>query len=525
MPTAGRRAWAGGVVVAAFAATLAFGQPKSSPQTPAENEQPAQGADQAQVDRGRYLTSLGDCVACHTAKGGVRFAGGRPIETPFGTVLSANLTPDEATGIGRYTQDTFYRALHEGIDKDGHHLFPAFPYNYYTNVTREDSDAIFTYLRTIPAVSHALDRNQLRFPFNIRALTGVWNWMFLDRGPYQPDLQKTPEWNRGAYLAEGLGHCQACHTPKNMLGAPKKDEAFRGGMFGDWFAPDLTPNRRTGLGGWQRDALLEFLRHGLNGHSAAAAEMGEVVAFSTSQMNDADLAALVTYLRDRPPSPDVHAEAPPEAVMQQGQAIWEDECSACHRMDGSGVPRYFPPIKASANLQQANATTVLHYILAGAHRAPTDRAPTPFAMPAFWWKLDDGQIAAVATYARNSWGNQAAAVAADDVARLRARLRFETTGNPGHAGTMSRPGPNTEAPPDTLSSDNGTPAAGRAAPLASSAPAASAPAAASAPGGAASAPGVADEHAAAPAPGHGGSMVAGDGRAQHPGGTPADGPH
>ena len=169
--------------------------------------------------------------------------------------------------------------------------------------------------------------------------------------------------------------------------------------------------------------------------------------------------------------------------MQQGQAIWEDECSACHRMDGSGVPRYFPPIKASANLQQANATTVLHYILAGAHRAPTDRAPTPFAMPAFWWKLDDGQIAAVATYARNSWGNQAAAVAADDVARLRAKLRSR---RPATRGTPERrPGPNTDAPPDTLSSDNGTPAAGRAAP----------------------------------------PMVAGDGRAQHPGGAPADGAH
>ena len=160
--------------------------------------------------------------------------------------------------------------------------------------------------------------------------------------------------------------------------------------------------------------------------------------------------------------------------MQQGKAIWEDECSACHRMDGSGVPRYFPPVKASANVQQANATTVLHYILAGAHRAPTDRAPTPFAMPAFYWKLDDDQIAAVATYARNSWGNQAAAVSADDVAKLRAKLRFgpsRTEAAEAKTTPMSRPGPNTDAPADTLSSDNGTPAAGRAAPAASSPPA------------------------------------------------------
>jgi mono/diheme cytochrome c family protein len=219
--------------------------------------------------------------------------------------------------------------------------------------------------------------------------------------------------------------------------------------------------------------------------------MGEVVAFSTSQMGDDDVAALVTYLRDRAPSPDAKAEGAAAAVMQQGRAIWEDECSACHRMDGAGVPRYFPPVKGSANVQQTNATTVLHYILAGAHRAPTDRAPTPLAMPAFYWKLDDAQIAAVATYARNSWGNQAAAVSADDVARLRAKLRFASAPNDAEqATTMSRPGPNTDAPADTLSSDNGTPAAGRAAPAASAtrsaspaAPSASASQAASASGG------------------------------------------
>jgi mono/diheme cytochrome c family protein len=506
----------GGALVAVLACTLALGQPKSSPQTPAASVQPAQGASQAEVERGLYLTSLGDCVACHTEKDGARFAGGRAVETPFGTVLSANLTPDEATGIGRYTLDTFYRALHEGIDKDGRHLFPAFPYNYYTNVTREDADAIYAYLRTIPAVSHAVDRNQLHFPFNIRALTGVWNWMFLDRGPYRPNAEKSPAWNRGAYLAEGLGHCQACHTPRNILGAPKKDDAYRGGTFGEWFAPDITPNRRTGLGAWDRDALLSFLRQGLNGHSAAAAEMGEVVAFSTSQMNDADLAALVAYLNDRPPSPDVQVAKPADAVMRQGKAVWEDECSACHRMDGSGVPRYFPPIKASANVQQANPTTVLHYILAGAHRAPTDRAPTPLSMPAFYWKLDDDQVAAVATYARNSWGNEAQAVSADEVAKLRTKLRFgPTAGDVAHPTALSRPGPLTWAPADTLSPDNGTAAAGRTAPASASAPpapsdAASAPSAASGP---------ADTSASAV-----GRSSGGDGANAHPVGVPASGP-
>ena len=494
MGSLARSGTACGVALVALIGTFALGQPKSSPQTPAEGVQPAPGADKGLIERGRYLVSVGDCVACHTQKDGARFAGGRPIETPFGTVLSANLTPDDATGIGRYTPDAFYRALHEGLDKDGRHLFPAFPYNYYTKVTREDSDAMFAYLKAIPAVSHDVDRNHLKFPFNIRALTGMWNWLFLDRGPYEPVAGKSPEWNRGAYLAEGLGHCQACHTPRNTLGGPNKDEAYRGGTFGEWVAPDLTPNRRTGLGGWDRDALLDFLRNGLNGHSAAAAEMGEVVAFSTSQMNDADLSALVTYLGDRPASPDAQLTQPADAVMQQGKAIWEDECSACHRMDGSGVPRFFPPVKTSANLQQANPTTVLHYILAGAHRAPTQGAPTPFAMPGFWWKLDDDQVAAVATYARNSWGNQAATVSADAVAKLRSRLTFgpSRTAAAEATTTLSHPGPNTDAPADTLSSDNGTPAAGRAAPVSTSAD---------------------------------GTVAADGGSEGHPGGGSASGPH
>jgi len=513
MPSAATAAIGASAVVAVLACTVALGQPKSSPQTPAPSVRQPEAASKEQVERGLYLTSLGDCVACHTEKGGARFAGGRPVKTPFGTVLSANLTPDEATGIGRYTPDTFYRALHEGIDEDGEHLFPAFPYNYYTNVTREDSDAIFAYLRTIPAVSHRLDRNRLHFPFNIRALTGVWNWLFLDRGPYRPNPGKSAAWNRGAYLAEGLGHCQACHTPKNFLGAPKKDEAFRGGTFGEWFAPDITPNRRTGIGAWDHDALLAFLRQGLNGHSAAVAEMGEVVAFSTSQMNEGDLAALLAYLGDRPPSPDAQVARPADALMQQGKAIWDDACSACHRMDGSGVPRYFPPIRGSANVQQTNATTVLHYILAGAHRVPTDGAPTPLSMPAFYWKLDDAQIAAVATYARNSWGNEAPAVSSDDVARLRAKLHFgPAPSDVARSTSMTRPGPLTLSPADTLSADNGTVNAGRAAPAATSAPSAASAATSAADAASASASGGA----------HGSADS--DRDKSHPGGVPAGGP-
>jgi mono/diheme cytochrome c family protein len=446
--------------------TLLFAQPKTAPQAPpAPSVANPLDAPQAQIDKGRYLVQLGDCVACHTDKGGERFAGGRKVETPFGTLLSANITPDPQTGIGRYNADTFYRALHEGIDHEGRHLYPAFPYNYYTKVSREDSDAMFAYLRTIAPVNKEVHRNQLPFPFNIRGLMVVWNAMFLDKGNYQPDASKPPEWNRGAYLVEGLGHCEACHTAKNMLGAPKKDKAFQGGIFGEWFAPDITANQRTGIGAWHDDALREFFRRGTNVHSAASGEMGEVVAFSTSQMNDADVAATIAYLRTIAPSPDAKVDAPDQKVMKQGEAIFQDNCAACHRMDGSGVPRYFPPIKGDSNVQQDDPTSLIHFVLAGTRKVPVDAAPTPLSMPAFDWKLSDQQVAAVLTYVRNSWGNSASPVNADKVADLRKKLKLETKprGNPPPTD-MAHPGALTLTPANTDSRANGTPDAGKAAP-------------------------------------------------------------
>jgi mono/diheme cytochrome c family protein len=456
----------GGAAVAITMSTLLMAQPQSAPQSSAPSvNPPPSGASNVQVERGRYLVQLGDCVACHTDKGGARFAGGRKVETPFGTLLSANITPDDDTGIGRYTPDTFYRALHEGIDREGRHLYPAFPYNYYTQVTREDSDAMFAYLRTIPRVRKEVHRNQLPFPFNVRALMGVWNAMFLHEGPYKPDAGKPEQWNRGAYLVEGLGHCQACHTPKNMLGSAKQGDAFRGGIFAQWFAPDLTSNARTGLGAWKDDEVREFLKRGLNAHSAAAGEMGEVVAFSTSQMNDADTAAMLAYLRSIPASPDVKSDAPDQKAMKQGEAIWQDACAACHRTDGSGVPRYFPPMQHNLNAQQSDPTTLIHYVLAGARKVPTDGAPTPLSMPAFHWKLSDEQVAAVLTYIRNSWGNVAPPVKTDQVADLRKKLdlKAQPRGNPAPTD-LAHPGAETLGVANTDSRANGTPQAGQAAP-------------------------------------------------------------
>ncbi len=424
----------------------------------------------AQIERGRYLTALGDCIACHTPAGAAPFSGGRPVVTPFGTVLSANLTPDTGSGIGRYTPDTFYRALHEGLDHEGRHLYPAFPYTNYTRVTREDSDAIYAYLHTaIKPVNHTVDRNQLSFPFNIRGLMAVWNSMFFDKGELAPNAAKTAEWNRGAYLVEGLGHCQACHTPHNFMGGLKHDMAFNGGVFDTWFASDITPNTRTGIGGWKREEVLAFLRAGENAHSAASGEMGEVVGFSTSQMSDADLSAIAAYLAGLPASPSYEVSAPEQPQMLQGQAIWQDACAACHRQDAVGVPRYFPPLRGDANLQQRDPTTVIHYILTGAQHRPTAQAPTPLSMPSFAWKLDDAQLAAVATYARNSWGNSAPAVSAKQVAALRRKLIAADQGRKPESTPhdLKHPGPLTLAPANTDSRENGTLHAGDVAPPAS----------------------------------------------------------
>jgi mono/diheme cytochrome c family protein len=455
----------GAVLTAIAAGTLVLGQPKSAPQTPAPAANPPSGVPKAQLDRGRYLTEVGDCVACHTQQGGERLAGARPVETPFGTLLSANITPDKDTGIGNWNADQFYRAMHEGIDNQGKHLYPAFPYNYYTNVTREDSDAIFAYLRSVPPVHKQFERNKLPFPFKIRQLMIGWNLLFLHKGPYRPDSSKSAAWNRGAYLVQGLGHCEACHTPMNVLGAPKSGKSFHGGRFGEWFAPDITPNKRVGIGAWDDDSLREFLRRGLNVHSSASGEMGEVVAFSTSQMNDADLNAVIGYLRTAQASPDAKVASADAAVMKQGQAIWQDSCSACHQMDAGGVPRYFPPLQHDPNVQQTDPTTLVHFILAGTRKVPTGSAPTPLSMPAFDWKLDDQQVAAVATYVRNSWGNAAQPVDADEVHKLRDKLK-RPQGHPEMQpdARLAHPGPNTLAPPGTDSRDNGSAQAGRAAP-------------------------------------------------------------
>lgn len=380
----------------------------------------------AQLRRGQYLVAAGDCISCHQREGGQPFAGGLGLNTPFGIIYTPNITPDRSTGIGGWTADQFYRAMHDGKDAQGEDLYPAFPYPWFRRVSREDDDAIFAYLTTVPAVNYTPPKNDLSFPLNFRSMVGAWNLLFLDSHNFQSDPDQSAEWNRGAYLVTGLGHCGGCHTPKNFLGADKSKEELHGGTLDNWVAPDLTSNSRLGLGDWSVDEIAEFLATGRNAHAAAGGAMADVITHSTSHISDADRRAIAVYLKSQPPSPSVASSAPDSGAMRRGAEIYSDACSSCHLDNGIGQSRLFPPLGKDAMLQQPDPTGLEHLILAGTRVGVSASHPSPLGMPSFAWKLTDQEIADVSTYIRNSWGNQAAPVAASDVSSLRKKLKLDT---------------------------------------------------------------------------------------------------
>jgi mono/diheme cytochrome c family protein len=379
----------------------------------------------SKVARGRTLATAGDCVACHTADKGKPFAGGRPIETPFGVIYSPNLTPDRDTGIGGWSDEQFYRAMHEGIGPSGRQLYPAFPYPYFTRGTHEDVSAIRAYLDTLEPVKSARQPPKFPWPLNWRFLLHGWNWLYFDEGTFQANAQKGPEWNRGAYLVEGLGHCGACHTAKNFAGGSKTSEALQGGALQGWFAPNLTNEQRIGLNAWSTDDIVDYLKTGRNSHSGATGLMAEVITDSTSKLDRSDLHAIASYLKDQPGQPQGAAPLQGSSALAAGRAIYQDSCSACHQSDGKGVPQLFSPLAGSALLQSRDHTTAIRLVLEGARTAPTDARPTTSAMPAYGWKLTDAEVAAVLTYAGNDWGNATPEVTEADVKAVRQRLQAE----------------------------------------------------------------------------------------------------
>lgn len=372
------------------------------------------------IARGKALTEAGDCYSCHTADPARPFAGGKRIDTPFGAIYSPNLTPDRDTGLGAWTDDGFYRALHEGVAPDGSRYYPAFPYPNFTRMIRDDVLAIRAYLATLTPVRNIPPSPQLRWPLNYRVLMRGWNWLFFRPGIFKPDQQKSAEWNRGGYLVEGAAHCGACHTPKNLFGADKHGQSYAGGLIEGWFAPRLDGAERSGLKSWSVDDIAEYLQSGRNGRSHAGGPMAEVVANSTSKMSDADVRAMAVYLKDLPAGAPKHAVSPPpQAQMDNGARIYKGACIACHEADGAGAPRIYPPLPGNANLQAADPSSTLRIILDGAESMTTTRAPNSGSMPAYAAKLSDRDLADVATYIRNSWGNAAPAVSPEQVAKAR----------------------------------------------------------------------------------------------------------
>jgi len=383
----------------------------------------------ATIEHGRVLAALGNCAVCHTAPGGVTNAGGRALETPFGTVYSTNITPDEATGIGAWSYPAFERAMREGIHRDGHRLYPAFPYTAFAKTTDADLQALYAYLMVQDPASALTPGNRLNFPFNLRPLLAGWNAMFLRTGPVHADDSRSAEWNRGAYLVEGLGHCGGCHSPRNALGAEKSgSNHLVGGLAEGWEAPSLTALSRAPVP-WTEEDFFLYLRTGHSPlHGVAAGPMGPVVSALT-QMPDADIRAMATYLAsyNAPISHDdqrartVGLEALSNRAIiasagNTGAQIYDGACAVCHE---GAAPVLFrvqrTPLALNSNLHSARPDNLVRVILHGIQQPATDDLGT---MPAFDRSLDDRQIAELVTYLRQrfaagkpAWENLEPAVA------------------------------------------------------------------------------------------------------------------
>ncbi len=369
------------------------------------------------IEKGRYLAAAGSCATCHTGPEGVRYAGGHAFRTPFGTIYSTNITPDEETGIGLWTEAQFRRAMREGVDADDRHLYPVFPYPSYTKVSDEDVSAIFAYLRTIRPESYTPPENEMKIPFRWRALIGVWKAMYLETGRFQQDPLQSADWNRGAYLVEGLSHCGACHTPRNVLGSEKKDEAYSGatyldeveqGMIRPWAAVNLT-SAEAGLGPWSVEDLAKYLKTGHSLRAGTFGPMNKVIVDSTSRLTDEDINAMANYLKSRPAIDRNRPQKISVEDLQLGEHVYSIHCATCHLPTGL-VNDKGPPVADSAVVLAPDPATLINVILYGAVVPEPEPEGAWESMEGFEIKLDDEEVAALANYMRTSWGHAAGKV-------------------------------------------------------------------------------------------------------------------
>jgi mono/diheme cytochrome c family protein len=373
------------------------------------------------LGHGAYLVHAADCMPCHSGPGQPAFSGGRTLTTPFGRMVSPNITPDKRTGIGRWTDDQFYRIIHDGVGRGGRYIYPVMPFTSYTRMTRQDVLDIKAYLFSLKPISAERAVNQLTFPFNIRASLLGWRIMFFQAGTYRQDPAQSAVWNRGAYLVQGAGHCGECHTPRNLFGAMLLGRALSGGIVDNFYAPNISADPKAGLGARSVGQIMQFLRTGEEQHLGVAfGPMAEVVRDGTSWLTDADLSAMATYL--------LHAAKRPETLtpiaitqpqLAAGRMLYGTRCAFCHQPDGGGVPQAFPNLAGNVAVVATRPDSVIAPMLNG-----LSGGGTYGAMPSFADALSDQEIAEIANYVRTAWGNRGSANAtADLVARLRAIAR------------------------------------------------------------------------------------------------------
>jgi mono/diheme cytochrome c family protein len=394
-----------------------------------QEKAPATPPAPEQVARGAYLARIGNCMLCHTERGGAPYAGGRPVDTPFGTVYASNLTPDAETGIGTWSAAHFRRALHEGRSRDGRLLYPVFPYTHTTRVTGGDADALFDYLRSLPPISKPNRQHRLRFPYNTQAALAVWRALYFRPEKHVDDPARTPEWNRGAYLVRGLGHCGACHTARNALGGLRDAMDLSGGLIPmqNWYAPSLASPNEAGVADWPLADIVLLLSTGRSARGTVLGPMAEVVLHSTQYLEPGDLRAMAVYLKSLPPAPsDTDPLEIPRAaasVMDRGGKLYEEHCAACHGDKGQGIPGAYPPLAGNRAITMPVTQNLVQAVLLGGFPPATRGHPRPFGMPPFATVLSDADVAAVITYLRGSWGNRAAPVSELSVAQQRSSSR------------------------------------------------------------------------------------------------------
>lgn len=395
----------------------------------------AQDLDTA-IARGRYLAQLGDCAACHTVDPKRPFTGGLALQSPLGAMYSTNITPDTRNGIGSYSLEQFGDALRKGVAADGRHLYPAMPYPSFSRLSDEDVSDLYSYFRHgVLADPTENPATGIPWPLSMRWPLSLWNALFVEARPYQPVVTHTPEWNRGAYLVQGLGHCGTCHTPRGIAFQEKALDQngtsyLSGAKLAGWYAADLTGATGSGLQDWSEADLVEFLKAGRNTHTAAFGPMGEAVAHSTQYYSDTDLKAVAVYLKSLSAGravatvgSDNTSERLAEGKPQNaGEELYLDNCSACHRSDGQGYRSTFPRLAGNSAVLGTSPDSLIRIILHGSSMPVTQAAPTGLSMPAFDWRLSDVQVAELASFLRSAWGYQAAAVSAEEVARIRALM-------------------------------------------------------------------------------------------------------